>query len=188
MFTLMAGSGKYLPRLEKKYEFIRDRYYNPLNKGWSFYIGENGKEDDTHLDLYAHSFLILAFSQYAKAANNPEALILASKTALLIDTKFRHAKHPGFYEGLNADLSPVDKLRRQNPHMHLLEACLFAYDATREDIYAKLAHEIYDLFKNYFFDEATGTLTEFFTDDLRPHETEGDKIEAGHHFEWVWLP
>lgn len=182
-----AGTHKFLPRLTAKYAFIRDRYYNPVTNGWAFNVTETGEPNDSHLDLYAQSFLILAFSQYAKAAHNDEAAQLAERTAILIDERFRFSGQKGFYEALNADLSPVLKLRRQNPHMHLFEACLFAYDTLKHDIYAKLAHEIYELFKVSFFNAETGTLTEFFEDDLTPHETEGHRIEAGHHFEWVWL-
>ncbi len=181
------GSGRFLPRLEKKYGFICKHYYNPATHGWSFNVKDDGSSNDDHLDLYAQSFLILAFSQYAKAANNNEAAGFALETAQLIDQKFRYNGGDGFYEALNADLSPIQKLRRQNPHMHLLEACLFAYDALKDDIYAKLAHEIYDLFTRFFFNSETGTLTEFFEDDLTPHKAEGHRIEAGHHFEWVWL-
>lgn len=71
--------------------------------------------------------------------------------------------------------------------MHLLEACLFAYDTLKDDIYAKLAHEIYGLFKNHFWDEATGTIGENFSEDLTSLPPEDQHVEAGHHFEWVWL-
>ena len=182
-----AGTNRFLPRLINKYEFIKNCYYNPTTKGWAFNVAEDGSPNDSHLDLYAQSFLILSFSQYAKAAKNDEAAEFAKQTAQLIDGKFRFDGQKGFYEALNADLSPILKLRRQNPHMHLFEACLFAYDTLRDEIYAKLAHEIYGLFKNHFFNTESGTLTEFFEDDLTPHNAEGHRIEAGHHFEWVWL-
>ena len=181
------GTKRFLPRLSSKYDFIIKNYYNAETKGWAFNVAPDGSSLDTHLDLYAQSFLILAFSQYAKASGNSEAARYASETAELIDRHFRVSGASGFYEALNADLTPIHKLRRQNPHMHLLEACLFAYDVSREEIYAKLAHELYALFQHYFFDAASGTLTEFFADDLTPHPTEGHRIEAGHHFEWVWL-
>lgn len=181
------GTNRFLPRLARKYEFICKNYYNAGTKAWSFSVRPDGAELDTHLDLYAQSFLILSFSQYARASGNKEAARHALETAELIDRHFRCASEPGFYEALNSDLTPLHKMRRQNPHMHLIEACLFAYDVSREEIYAKLAHEIYALFKTRFFDNKSGTLGEFFEDDLTPHHSEGHRIEAGHHFEWVWL-
>ncbi len=181
------GSNRFLPGLKSRYDFIRDHYYNPFTHGWSFNVKDDGSGNDDHLDLYAQSFVILSFSQYAKATNNAEAAQLALETAQLIDESFRFVGGEGFYEALNADLTPVSKLRRQNPHMHLFEACLFAYDTLREELYARLAHEIYDLFTRFFFEPQSGTLSEFFEDDLKPHLTEGHRIEAGHHFEWVWL-
>lgn len=181
------GTQKFLPALAAKYDFILKNYYNPDTGGWAFSAAPDGSPLDTHLDLYAHSFLILSFSQYAQATGNVEAARLSLETAMLIDTKFRHQTQPGFYEALNADLTPIEKLRRQNPHMHLFEACLFAYDVSRKETYARLAHEIYGLFKSFFFNDASGTLTEYFADDLTPDPAEGHRIEAGHHFEWVWL-
>lgn len=181
-----GGSNRFLPRLTAKFDFIK-KYHHAETGGWAFKLTEDGQKLDEHLDLYAQSFLILSLTQYAKATGLTEPEKLARETAQLIDGKFRYAGQPGFYEALNADLSPVLAMRRQNPHMHLLEACLFAYDTTGDEIYAKLAKEIYALFKNHFFGDVSGTLTEFFEDDLTPHKTDGAYIEAGHHFEWVWI-
>ena len=181
-----GGTNRFLPHLKSKYEFIK-KYYVPSTGGWAFKLSEDGQPLDSHLDLYVQSFLILSLSQYAKATGLEEPARLARETAELIDSRFRYQGQPGFYEALNADLSPIFAMRRQNPHMHLLEACLFAYDTLQDEIYAKLAKEIYELFKDYFFENESGTLTEFFGEDLTPHITDGAFIEAGHHFEWVWI-
>ena len=177
---------KYLPKLRAKYDFLV-RHYRQPNCGWSFAVRDDGAPYDGTLDLYAQAFVILSLSQYARASGNADAAAHALDTAHLIDRHFRVVNGDGFYEALDADLRPIQKMRRQNPHMHLLEACLFAYDTTRAEIYATLAHDIYALFTRFFFDDETGTLREFFADDLTPHPVEGHRLEAGHHFEWVWL-
>ena len=47
---------------------------------------------------------------------------------------------------------------------------------------------VVDLFENRFFDAATGTLGEYFAADWSPAAgAEGQIVEPGHHFEWVWL-
>lgn len=181
------GSGRYLSKLQGKYEFIRDHYLNRETGGWAFSVAEDGSPADPSLDLYAQAFLILSLSLYAKKSGNQEAARLSAATLALIDKHFRIDGHPGFYEALNADLTPKDAMRRQNPHMHLFEACLFAYDMSRDQAYLDMAHELYGLFTKYFFDQKSGTLGEFFNDDLSPHKTDGHRVEAGHHFEWVWL-
>src|SRR3546814_14289476 len=71
-------------------------------------------------------------------------------------------------------------------HMHLLEACLALHEATKETAYLDRAGLLLDLFRDRFL--VTGSLREFFTDDLRPAPGDAGRIvEPGHHFEWVWL-
>jgi mannose-6-phosphate isomerase len=50
-----------------------------------------------------------------------------------------------------------------------------------------MANEMLALFFDKFLDPATGTLGEFFDDNLSPHPSEGHVVEAGHHAEWIWL-
>ncbi len=51
-----------------------------------------------------------------------------------------------------------------------------------------MADDIVKLFRAHFFEAATGTLGEFFNEDLSTAAgAPGDHIEPGHHFEWVWL-
>src|SRR5262245_53516224 len=70
--------------------------------------------------------------------------------------------------------------------MHLLEACLVAFEATSDRRFLNRAAEIVQLFRLRFFDGRT--LAEFFTDDWRraPGDA-GRLIEPGHQFEWAWI-
>jgi mannose/cellobiose epimerase-like protein (N-acyl-D-glucosamine 2-epimerase family) len=104
-----------------------------------------------------------------------------------VDTKFRFEEYPGFYEALDMRGQPISRMRRQNPHMHLLEACLFAYETWQDDAYIKMADEMVLLFQDHFFDSKNNVVIEFFSDNLFPHVEKGNYIEPGHAFEWVWL-
>ena len=55
--------------------------------------------------------------------------------------------------------------RRQNPHMHLLEALLALHVATSEKNWLRRAGVLVDLFRRRLVDPATGALIEFFTAD-----------------------
>ena len=55
--------------------------------------------------------------------------------------------------------------RRQNPHMHLLEALLALHVATGEKNWLRRAGALVDLFKRRFVDPQTGALIEFFGED-----------------------
>jgi len=88
---------------------------------------------------------------------------------------------------VGADLQPIPALRRQNPHMHLLEACLVAAETWGDAEFKNAADEMVLLFDTYFFKPTTKTLSEYFSDDLRPHAEKGHIVEPGHYFEWIWL-
>ena len=71
--------------------------------------------------------------------------------------------------------------RRQNPHMHLLEALLALGWRAEADALVRLFHE-------RFYDEKSGSLAELFDERWQPLATpEGRIVEPGHNFEWVWL-
>ena len=71
--------------------------------------------------------------------------------------------------------------RRQNPHMHLLEALLALGWQQEADALVTLFHE-------RFYDEKSGSLGEHFDECWEPLDTPaGQIVEPGHHFEWVWL-
>ncbi len=103
----------------------------------------------------------------------------------MIDRDFR--LETGLAEALGVDGKPLPKMRRQNPHMHLLEACLFAYQTWGDEAFLVMADEMVGLFYGSFFDAVRCALVEFFDDDLKPHPEKGNQVEPGHYFEWVWL-
>ncbi len=60
--------------------------------------------------------------------------------------------------------------------------------ASRDAVFAELAHELVALFRSHFHHAETGTLGEFYDDMLLPAAAEaGTHVEPGHHYEWAWL-
>jgi mannose-6-phosphate isomerase len=135
--------------------------------------------DETR-DLYDHAFVLLALSAASAVVGadsvRGEALDLIAR----VQSSFRHPSG-GFVEAL-----PPALPRRQNPHMHLLEAVLAAHAAfPGQGEAAKLAVELGALFLNRLFLPEPGVLVEFFDDDWSPQRP--IIVEPGHHYEWVWL-
>lgn len=130
---------------------------------------------DLTRDLYDHAFVLLA---YATAGRR----IAARETLGFIDGTLAHPE-AGWRESL-PDALP----RRQNPHMHLLEAVLAAAESFGDPVYLDRADTIVDLFADRLFQRDEGALPEFFDDALIPLREAGRFIvEPGHHHEWVWL-
>lgn len=137
---------------------------------------------DPRRDLYDHAFVLLALAAAMRV--RPSETIRAEALALdgYLQAVFRHPA------GGYAESVPPSLPRRQNPHMHLLEACLLAAEAFGADPFLQRAAGIVDLFLTRFFQWEEGALPEFFDSGLVPHREGGRfAVEPGHHAEWSWL-
>lgn len=172
--------------LDVFFELILGRYHDAETGQWAFSVNDSGDVVDETCDLYALAFVIFSFSHYFRATKDARAKHHALAVLRLIDSKFRLQQ--GLAEAIDSDGVVIPKTRRQNPHMHLLEACLFAYGTWKDPAFLSMADEMIFLFYNYFLDRDTkASVIEFFTDDLAPHPDQGGSREPGHSFEWVWL-
>lgn len=138
---------------------------------------------DPRVDLYDQAFVLFALANAGEVLAEPRWFDVAED---LLDTIERNWTHPagGYTEGEIVD----PRVRRQNPHMHLLEATMALAEASGRARFAIVADQIADLAERRFIDPATGALLEYFTDTLEPAPgIEGRIVEPGHCFEWAWL-
>jgi mannose-6-phosphate isomerase len=165
------------------FDFITRHYWAADTGGFVFSASRTGSPDDTRIEAYEQAFALFACAWYYRASGDVVALAWARRIVHWLDTNLADPQTGGLRESLAGGLP-----RRQNPHMHYLEALLALYRATGERVWIDRAGRIVALFRERFFDTVTGTLGEFFTADWRPVAgTEGQIVEPGHHFEWVWL-
>ena len=150
--------------------------------GYAWRFDLNHRVIDATRDLYDHAFVLLALA--SATAVLPAEMLRAKAEALI--AWIEHAfKHPG---GGYLESLPPALPRRQNPHMHLLEALLAAHEAFGGSLFIASARQLVALFHDRLIDHDTGTLPEFFDDDWTPKRKGGIfLVEPGHHCEWVWL-
>ncbi|MBP0495638.1 AGE family epimerase/isomerase [Pararoseomonas indoligenes] len=184
VFAFAAAHGAGLARAGEAVEtgitFLRRA--RGTDGGYPWRYGLDGTVLDGRRDLYDHAFVLLALSAAARVL---PAEPLRREALALLDFLDGHMAHPagGYAEGLPATLP-----RRQNPHMHLLEACLAAFESFGEAVFLDRATALARLFLDRLLDPATGALPEFYGDDLRPVLQDGRFAwEPGHHAEWAWL-
>ncbi|MCB1531076.1 MAG: AGE family epimerase/isomerase [Rhodospirillales bacterium] len=183
-----SGRGDYLEKITEGYAHLVSRYRGDKTGGFRFSLNADGSLCDGRYDLYGHAFFLLAAACYYKATRDGRALEDAARTLEFITRHFRYADHAGFAEGLEGNtLEVLSGPRRQNPHMHLLEGCLYMFEVSGDERYKAVADEMVDLFYGRFLDPATQTIGEFFEADLSPSGEKGHLVEAGHHAEWIWL-
>ena len=137
---------------------------------------------DATRDLYDHAFVLLALASAAGIAPREDMRAKALELVAWIEAEFRHPSE-GYVESL-----PPALPRRQNPHMHLLEALLAAHETFGDPIFLQMATRLVHLFAHRFLDPASGMIAEFLDDDLRPATEMGLFLaEPGHCYEWAWL-
>lgn len=151
--------------------------------GWVFSIGPDLRPADRTRDLYAHAFTLYALAWTYKLTQAPHILEVADDLLDMLDRQFLLA------DGSFADAIPArDSLRRQNPHMHLLEAFLAMAEACGSDRYLERAHALVCFAQRYFLEPHTGMLLEEFDTSWSPLKAVGlNRVEPGHLFEWGWL-
>lgn len=150
---------------------------------WVRAVDDAGAVIDPTPDLYDLAFVLFALAAARRVLKDERALPLALSTLAAIETRMADPVHGGWQEAL-----PPVLPRRQNPHMHMLEALLAWQAIAPEPAFEAAARRVLDLFATRFFDREHLMLGEFFTADwsVAPGGA-GQVIEPGHHLEWVWL-
>jgi mannose-6-phosphate isomerase len=138
---------------------------------------------DERRDLYDAAFVAFALASASKALARED---LATASRLCLDWVYANWSLPegGFHEGELVPTTP----RRQNPHMHLLEALLQLYEVTNQQDLLARASELVSLLETRWLSGRWGALREYFDNDWTPRPGEEGRIaEPGHQFEWAWL-
>jgi mannose/cellobiose epimerase-like protein (N-acyl-D-glucosamine 2-epimerase family) len=184
--AVLAGGGDLRAVADHGFDFVRRASVSGGGgfAGWHRSTSVHGEIIDGARDAYDQAFVIFAMAWYHRATGSQEALRLAAQAHEFMDRHLADRVHGGFFEEFpNIDKQP----RRQNPHMHLLEAALAMHAASGDAVWLARADKLVALFTRAFVD-GTGTLGEYFDAQWRPAEgAAGERREPGHQFEWVWL-
>ncbi len=182
--------------------FLRTHARQP-DGGYAVTFGLDNTVRDATRDLYDLAFVLFGFAHAAGAVRPPRRLrgraagfahaagavdyagLAADARDVLrfIDARLRHPE--GGYREADPDQLP----RRQNPHMHLLEAVLAAHAAFGDPVYLARADALVALLLDRMLNRDAAALPEFFDATFHPVRDAAGRfvVEPGHHFEWVWL-
>jgi mannose-6-phosphate isomerase len=130
-------------------------------------------------DTYDHAFVLLALATVYQLDQDASVRAEIASVMRFIDCDLR-SLDGGYSEGVPASLP-----RRQNPHMHLFEAMIAAFDATDDSAFQSRAGDLFGLFVSSLYDGKTQVLGEYFEQDWS--RIEPVVVEPGHQAEWVWL-
>jgi mannose/cellobiose epimerase-like protein (N-acyl-D-glucosamine 2-epimerase family) len=147
--------------------------------GFVHALGPDGSVLDAARDTYDHAFVLLALATVFQLGHDAQVRDEIDQLIGFLDAELR-SSDGGFAEGIPATLP-----RRQNPQMHLFEAMIATFDATRDPVYQQRAGEFFRLFVANLFDPRRQVLGEYFEQDWS--NIEPVSVEPGHQAEWVWL-
>lgn len=151
--------------------------------GWVASMGEAGGIVNADLDLYDQAFVLLAFAWWTRATGKNDLIPWIDLTLEAIDIHFGRLDGEGWSSG-----SKTDHRLLQNPHMHMFEALLALQAVHPTAGVAQRLKQIVSLFEDRLFDQATGTIAEYYDDRwTRIGGDHGHVVEPGHLFEWYWL-
>lgn len=168
------------------FRYLVEHFHDEHHGGWIFKVDLAGEPFDRSKDLYAHAFVLLGLAHYAAISQDQRTRGMLDHTGEVIVRRF--LLPTGWYAAsASRDWSARDGALLQNPHMHLLEACLAAGRITGEMSYRENARALVGLLRRRLCDPATGTISEFRDEHGQPDATRGHIVEPGHHFEWCWL-
>lgn len=145
---------------------------------------------DAQARSYDQTFVILALSTWNRLSLSPdcepeiEACWQALTTTLTDPATGLLLEH----DGLADPAAPEAPPRAQNPHMHLYEACLQAFEMSGRAEWLQRAQAVRATALRHFLDPDSGTVAEFLTPGLQPLPgAAGLRREVGHQCEWAWL-
>ena len=177
------GVDKAGPIADTLFDYLSKHNWQGADQGWVHSLAHDKTIFDPTADLYDFAFCLFGLGWYYKYSKSPAALKMAHQTTDIIENAFRHPSGKGFHNQIPATLP-----RQQNPHMHLFEAALAMWDATGDDRFGQLSNELADFFLQHLYTPEIGTVPEFFDDGLaRLGDEDGNRLEAGHQFEWAWI-
>lgn len=164
-------------------DFLLKRAPHP-DGGFASRFSLSGEIVDVPRDLYDLAFTLFALAHAYRQTRNPRLMETAVTLRAFIEDQMSHPVR-GFIESI-----PESTPRRQNPHMHLLEAALAAAEHMPDAGFGDMADALVDLACARFIDAEAGVLFEYFDETLQQpiRDVSGRAVtEPGHHFEWAWL-
>eukprot|EP01037_Dinobryon_pediforme_P045561 gene45561-58166_t len=145
-------------------DFIWNGHRDTTNGGYHWGVGEDGHLTDPTKQAYGHAFVLLAASS-AKVAGHPDADRLLADITTILTERFWEKDHGATAEQFTADWQVYDQYRGQNSNMHLTEALMAAFEATRDNTYLGMAESIADLIIRRHAASLDWRLPEHFTAD-----------------------
>jgi len=173
-------------RAHDLYVDLEKHFWDIEHGGWFYSVADLSGPANTTKDLYAHAFVLFGLAHYVAIFRDKGAARRLRETNALVSSRFALPK-PWLAHSTTRAWDVLNRNLEQNPHMHLLEACLSAHRAMPDDALLDGASRIIGIFTERLLTPDGNKVLEHFDEEGRPSSENGDLIEPGHLYEWYWL-
>jgi mannose/cellobiose epimerase-like protein (N-acyl-D-glucosamine 2-epimerase family) len=174
--------------------FLSEVHWDNDQKGYDWLLEGREPVDRTRY-CYGHVFALLAGAR-AHQAGIPGGRAELERAFGVLEERFWEPEH-GLYADQASPDWEIEPYRGQNANMHVCEALLAAYEATREDRFLERADTVADRFTREVTSATDGLLWEHYTGKWVPdlsynadepnHQFRPPGYQPGHHAEWAKL-
>jgi len=189
------GKEEYREAARHGVQFLRGPLRNTTNGAYHWVL-EDGVPTDSKIYTYALAFCLLAYSK-AAAVGVEEAGEFVNETFELLEQNMWDADHCLYAEEADEEWT-VDPYRSESGNLHMTEALIAAYEATKDDKYLNRAVLVADNMCNRQAGLAKGLVWEHYNQDWSLNMEFSNAAEAltifrpwgyqpGHQVEWARL-
>lgn len=197
--TLLGGPEWCLEAAIHGIKFLQEHLLDKENNGYFFQL--NGTEVTISSKLaYGHAFVLLA-SSMAYQAGIIEAKEVLLNVDRVLEEYFWEPKNGFYADEWDSSWTKLSSYRGQNANMHMCEASLTAYEATKDEKYLTRAHSLAEGIVKKLMPQTEGLVWEHYDSNFKPDWNYNKGLTKdefrpygfipGHQFEWckllVWI-
>ena len=185
---------EYLQAADWAKQYIEAHFLDPEFGGCYWSVTADGEPLDTNKQTYAQGFMIYAFSEYARATGDKQALQHAIRLFDTIEHYAFDASHVGYIEALTRDWQPIADMRlsdkdenavfTMNTHLHLLEPYTNLYRIWPDKQLRQRLLALIGIFTNRLYNPVTHHVDCFFDANW---QSKRNIASYGHDIEAAWL-
>lgn len=179
---------------ERAFAYIRDYFWDKEYGGTFWMLTSDGIPCEVEKRTYGEAFIIYAMAEYYRAFGDQEALDMAMQTFQLVQ-KHVHYENGGYADSASRDwqkdpwlfkwmMNSDGAAKLLNSHLHLFEATMTLYDATRDAYVKEVLREFLDFLLNVCVEKETHHLKAGM--DADGNRIDGE-INYGHDSECCYL-
>ncbi len=191
--TRVLGAN-YAATADWAFDDLRGRFIDDEHGGLYWLVDAEGRPLSDRKQIYAQAFAIYAFSEYARATGNRDALGLAIELFRLIEKHAADRERGGYIEALDRAWGPLADMRlsdkdlnspkSMNTHLHIMEAYTNLLRIWRDPALGARQSALISVTLDRIVDSRTGHFKLFFDMGWR---SLNDHVSYGHDIEGSWL-